>query len=103
MAGRSLGIVLLLILLSCKKDPPAPLPTANFYVDNAECTSGCWVYYYDQSYSAVAWEWDFGNGITSTNQNDSVFYNNPGNYNVSLSVWNADNVEDQIVKIVTVF
>ncbi|UKN01703.1 PKD domain-containing protein [Paracrocinitomix mangrovi] len=98
MAKHGLGILLILLAFSCKEDPPAPLPTANFYVDNNGCTSGCWVYFYNQSYSAVAWDWNFGNGITSDLENDSIHYQNPGFYDVTLKVWNADGVEDQITK-----
>jgi len=33
-----------------------------------------------------SYEWDFGDGNTSTNANPSNFYNNPGTYNVELEV-----------------
>ena len=103
MARRCLGILFLLLILSCENEPPAPLPTANFYVDNAFCTSPCYVHFYDQSYSAVNWHWEFGNGITSTYQDDSTQYVNPGFYDVTLTVTNADNVEDKITKTITVY
>ena len=103
MVKRCVGILFLFFALSCNQQTPAPLPIANFYVDNAQCTSPCYLHFYDQSYSAVSWHWDFGNGITSTYQNDSTQYGSPGFYNVTLSVWNADNVEDKITKQVGVF
>ena len=102
LARRGLGILFLLILLSCKKDPPAPLPNANFYVDNSGCSSSCYVKFFDQSYSAESWHWDFGNGITSTNQNDSILFNAPGFYNITLTIWNKDNVEDEIIKQISI-
>ena len=38
--------------------------------------------------SNVSWSWDFGNGITSTQQNPFVTYNTAGTYTVSLTVTN---------------
>ncbi|HEY4061571.1 MAG TPA: PKD domain-containing protein [Puia sp.] len=35
------------------------------------------------------WQWDFGNGQTSTQQNPNVVYNAPGTYTVELLVRNA--------------
>ncbi|MEX1001778.1 MAG: PKD domain-containing protein [Crocinitomicaceae bacterium] len=102
MFKRSFAILLIVLTNACNNEPDAPLPTANFYVDNAACNSGCYVYFYDQSSHAVAWEWDFGNGIFSTYQNDSVFYNDPGLYEVTLTVWNADQIEDAVSKTITI-
>jgi PKD repeat protein len=98
-----LGVSLLLFIISCKKESPAPLPNANFYVDNASCSSPCYVKFFDQSYSADSWLWEFNNGVTSTYQNDSSQFANPGVYNITLTVWNADNVEDKITKQISVF
>lgn len=103
MAKHGLGILILLSLLACKKEAPAPLPIANFFVDNSGCTSSCYVKVYDQSYNAQQWEWDFGNGITSQKQHDSVAYHTPGFYNIKLRVWNSDNVEDEIIKQIVVY
>ncbi|MBT4737945.1 MAG: PKD domain-containing protein [Flavobacteriales bacterium] len=36
-----------------------------------------------------SWLWDFGNGITSTQQNPVVVYANEGFYSVSLSISDA--------------
>jgi gliding motility-associated-like protein len=35
------------------------------------------------------WQWNFGNGQTSTSQNPSTVYSAPGNYNVTLIVTNS--------------
>ena len=39
--------------------------------------------------NATSWSWNFGDGQTSTAQNTSHTYNNPGTYTVSLNVSNA--------------
>ncbi len=36
--------------------------------------------------SIVTWNWDFGDGTSSSNQNPTHLYSAPGNYSVSLSV-----------------
>ncbi len=38
----------------------------------------------------LTYEWDFGNGETSTNAEQIVNYDTPGTYNISLSVTNED-------------
>jgi len=44
----------------------------------------------DLSTNATSWSWDFGDGVgTSTQQNPSYTYNDPGTYTVSLTATNA--------------
>lgn len=92
-----------MIMAGCNEEPPAPLPTANFYAENAECLSSCYVKFYSQSINAVKWKWEFGNSLTSDNEDDSCQYHDPGFYDVTLTVWNADDVEDKITKQITVY
>jgi gliding motility-associated-like protein len=44
------------------------------------------VYFMDQSTGASQWFWNFGDSQTSSQQNPSNNYHDPGNYNVVLSV-----------------
>ena len=85
------------VLSACKKEPSAPLPVANFFVDNAYCTTPCFVHCYDQSYNAVSWKWYFGNTLTSDQQNDSIQYHALGFYTISFTVNDSDNVTDSAV------
>ena len=96
-------IISIFTLASCKKEPAAPLPIANFFVENAFCTSPCYVKFYDQSYNAVEWKWYFGNSLTSHKENDSTLFHTPGFYDVSLSVKNADGVRDSVSKQIQVY
>lgn len=91
------------IFPSCKKENPAPLPTADFFVDNNGCVAPCYVYFYDQSMNATSWKWDFGNLFTSTTQNDSNKYNLTGFYDVTHWVWNIDGAVDSVVKTVQIY
>lgn len=52
--------------------------------------------------SPTTWDWDFGDGGVSTQQNPVYTYSNPGSYPVELVVYNGVGF-DTIVKVVTVF
>lgn len=65
-------------------------PTVNF---EAPQTMGCYplqVQFTDLSTTSIGtvaqWQWDFGNGVTSTQQNPTHTYTTQGNYNVKLKV-----------------
>ena len=80
-------------------------PVANF---TANITSGCaplTVAFTDQSTGApTSWNWQFGNGQLSTNQNSTVTYNTPGVYTVKLVVRNANGIDDEEkINYITVF
>jgi len=70
------------------------LPTVQF---TSNITTGCYplnVQFTDQSLagsgSIVKWEWDFGDGYTSTQANPVHVYNNLGNFNVALRITNSN-------------
>jgi len=49
------------------------------------------IYFQDlSSSSATSWEWDFGDGYTSTDRNTTHRYNNYGTYNVNLIINSQD-------------
>jgi len=57
------------------------------------------VQFTDLSVGAVEWEWDFGAGEISSDQNPLHEYKDPGIYTVSLTVWDKDGQEDKTVKL----
>lgn len=73
---------------------------ANFTATNA--AGSCpplLVSFSDSSYSnIVAWNWDFGDGTTSTLQNPSHVYTTAGSFDVQLIVENANGCIDTILK-----
>ncbi|NOQ74776.1 MAG: hypothetical protein GQ574_22370 [Crocinitomix sp.] len=95
-------LVLLFVTQSCKKEDPAPLPEANFYVEGNGCVSPCYLFFYNQSQNSMAWEWDFGNGTSSILENDSCLYDTTGTYEVWLYSTNVDLVKDSVRKYVHV-
>ncbi len=80
-------------------DPPNNNPPVAAF--NGSPTSGSAplsVSFSDQSTNApTTWSWSFGDGATSTAQNPNHTYNNPGTYDVSLTVTNA-NGSDTLTK-----
>ncbi len=68
-------------------------PEAKFSFD-AEC-SGHTTYFFDESFSPgnsiESWYWEFGDGLTSLEQNPTHIFMQGGWKYVSLTVWNTDN------------
>ncbi|MCP4640566.1 MAG: PKD domain-containing protein [bacterium] len=89
---RIVGIVFVccagVLLLGCPKPQPVPQFTANVTTGDAPLT----VEFTDlsvsdsQSKPILTWFWDFGDGGTSTDQNPTYIYTEPGVYTVALTV-----------------
>lgn len=70
-------------------DGNAYLCAADFYANKLKVCAGDSIHFYDNSYNNVnGWNWTFQGGIANSNsiQNPTVFYANPGVYNVALTV-----------------
>lgn len=52
--------------------------------------------------SITSWLWDFGNGTTSSQQNPGHTYSTPGNYNVQLTVTDANGCSNTYTSTITV-
>jgi PKD repeat protein len=68
---------------------------------NANMTNGCGplnIAFSDNSDYASNWQWNFGDGTTSTKQNPVHFYKEDGMYTVKLVVRSATGCIDSIVK-----
>jgi PGF-pre-PGF domain-containing protein len=71
---------------------------ANFTSNVTEGTVPLTVSFTDLSSNATSWEWNFGDGSTSTDQNATHTYVTAGTYNVSLNATNegGSNVSTQL-------
>jgi len=67
---------------------PEQPPTAAFSASPTSTCDGI-VQFTDESTLADSWEWDFGDGNTSTEQNPEHTYTSDGNYTVSLTATNS--------------
>ena len=51
-----------------------------------------YVQFYDKSQGNItSWNWDFGDGTNSTEQNPTHYYNNVGSYDVTLKIFTENN------------
>lgn len=71
-------------------------------------SSGCYpvdVDFSNESGNAVAYSWDFGDGTTSTEENPSHTYNEPGEYTITLVAYvDGDcGINDTVTTVVTVY
>ncbi|MFK7920581.1 MAG: PKD domain-containing protein [Bacteroidia bacterium] len=59
----------------------------------------------DLTPNAVSWDWDFGNGNSSSLQSPGLIYNNAGTYTVRMIVTYANGIQDTVIKpnYITVF
>ncbi len=105
-------------ITSCKKEKPlAPNPIANFTLDgdsSQSLTIGTYDTYslINSSSNAESFVWDFGNGMTSRNQETAIYYPKSGTYLLTLTATNKDEktsvlskkikVVDRVLKQVTI-
>ncbi len=69
-------------------------PVAIFVADDTTIIVGNTVEFTDLSIGGVdIWEWDFGDGTTSTEQNPIHQYNNVGRYDVTLTIRNINGID----------
>jgi PKD repeat protein len=85
-------MILPLILLSCEKTPEA-----SFFADTTEPEVGQEVFFTSDSRNAVEFEWDFGDGWTSNDENPGHIFTGTGTFEVKLTVWSKNNVEDNAI------
>ena len=77
----------------------SPRPVADFATpDTFRCQPSLTSNFQDLSTNAVGWQWSFGDGGTSTQQNPSHTYNAFGSYDVQLIVTNTAGCTDTIRK-----
>jgi parallel beta-helix repeat protein len=94
---------LITALVSCDNNEPTPnapkacftAPTGIIAGISADFSSSC-------SENAVSYEWDFGDGGTSTQANPSHTYSEAGSFTVTLTVTNSESDTDEDSKNVSV-
>lgn len=82
-----------------------PKPIANFGMTNNPTLAQQIVYFSDFSTPAgtiASWYWNFGDSISSSNQNPQHYYNNQGDFTVSLTITDQSGCTDTIRKPISV-
>ncbi len=98
---KKTGILLILItiaLSSCDVEPYASFSVSEDAVDIQE-----YVYFTNRSKDAKYFEWDFGDGTSSTAANPAHKYVQSGDYVVTLTAISKDNIIDRAYKDITVY
>ena len=74
-------------------------PVSNFTAPvTTRCQPQLTVNFQDLSTNAVSWEWNFGDGNTSAQQNPVHTYNSFGNFDVTLITTNSSGCKDTLTK-----
>jgi PKD repeat protein len=89
-----LNLIILLALASCQKTP-----TASFTTSSTTPKTGEIVSFNNTSENAESFNWNFGDGGTSTQENPNHTYANVGNYSVSLEVLSKNGKQKDIATI----
>ena len=90
------GVLIVVLCTSCSE-----VPTACFEVDSNIQRVTDYVRITNCSIKAKRFEWDFGDGNTSSQRNPAHSYASPGKYEIKLTVRNGlkEDVTTQIVEI----
>ncbi|HWQ49346.1 MAG TPA: PKD domain-containing protein [Methanosarcina sp.] len=77
---------------------PLP-PVANFSTNVSEGFAPLSVQFNDSSENATGWNWDFGDGVNSTQQNPTHTYYAARNYTVNLTATNENDTNSKLATI----
>ena len=72
------------------------IPTAEFDADTTSGSATLSVQFTDLSQNANGWNWDFGDGATSTDRNPVHTYSSAGTYTVTLTVSNEGRTASKV-------
>jgi PKD repeat protein len=76
-----------------------PIPVVSFAANKTKsCVAPFSVNFTDNSTNAASWNWDFGDGNTSTLKNPTHVYAVPGSYTVKLVVTSANGCQTTLIK-----
>ena len=87
-------IIALAFLTGCERGP-----VADFDVSDINVTVGENVYFYNYSLNANDYEWDFGDGYYTYNEEPVHSYSEPGFYEVRLAAYYNDEVDYEYITI----
>jgi len=77
-------------------------PEANFIFSPNDVFTLTPVEFQDLSINTETWNWNFGDGVTTTDQNPTYIFEHTGTYGITLTVTNHDCI-DSIQTSITVF
>jgi PKD repeat protein len=90
-------IAIPILMYSCQK-----VPLASFSTDNSEPEVGQEVHFKNLSDNSVSYEWDFGDGYGSTDENPVYIFTATGSFEVKLTVTSKSGLTDEAFMTVNV-
>lgn len=93
------SISFFLTITSCEKEKP--IPVADFSYQGNDKIAPCEVTFQNSSTNASSYQWNFGDGTSSTEQNTKHTYTNGGNYNVLL-IAKGEGGTDSVSKLISI-
>ncbi len=92
-----LSMILPFILFSCESTPEA-----HFYTDIVDPEVGQEVFFTNDSYNAVEFEWDFGDGYISNDPDPVHIFTGTGSFEVILTAYSGTGLSDETSLIIDV-
>lgn len=96
-------VLLSFVVLTFSCSESEPEPTADFEIEGNYYTAPATVEFKNLSMDADSYEWDFGDGNTSTEANPTHTYEENGNHSANLKVTNVEGNTDSQMRRVTVY
>ncbi|WP_052723112.1 NosD domain-containing protein [Methanosarcina sp. WH1] len=93
------GSIDYLPLVTPRTEPEPVLPTANFKTNTTSGNAPLSVLFTDLSKDTTGWNWNFGDGATSTKKNPIHTYSAIGSYTVNLTVSNLNGTDSETADI----
>ncbi len=101
---KLIGVFLLVVyVMGCKdEDPKLPVPQVDFSVEPEIVEVGKPVIFKNLTLNASSYQWNFGDGQTSTQISPTITYEESGTYKVTLTAFTDDNQRDSLSRNITV-
>ncbi|MBS0001281.1 MAG: PKD domain-containing protein [Cyclobacteriaceae bacterium] len=101
---KLLGAALLILyIMGCKdEDPKLPLPMVDFSTDPEVLEVGKPVTFKNATTNASSYQWNFGDGQTSTQTNPTITFDESGTYEVTLTAFTDDNQRDSVSRNINI-
>ena len=91
------ALALFILMIGCSdEDPLLPIPKVNFRTGTDILEVGKPVLFENLTTNASTYQWDFGDGQTSTQINPTITYDERGTYSVKLVAFTDDNQSDSL-------
>lgn len=92
-------LAIALIATGCSSDESNPVPEVSFEVLGGDRPAPLNVEFINQSENADSYEWNFGDGNTSTEENPTHTFSEPGHFDVSLTAHNDEGSNSATQKV----